>query len=229
MESLHIYPWEIVVIVVGIAALLYYRRRQKGQAGLFSLPGLKPARPAKKATKAETYMDRRQQAIETDPKRLGLPGKLDPAAPYGVLMEMGTPSAVVTLACFADGDARLYYQTGGGMVGGVGHESVRKAARELVARTQKILPRMKRTTTHPLPGLDRVLFYALTPRGVFTLETDREALGESRSELAALFACGQEVVAQMREIQEQKAAPPPPAPAPPPPPPRPAPPPRAGA
>src|SRR5262245_11164429 len=102
MESLHIYPWEIVVIVVGIAALIYYRRRQgrgKGPASTFSLPGLLSARPAeaKKAAKAPTtYMDRRQQAIETDPKRLGLPGKLDPAAPYGVLMEMGTPSAVVT-------------------------------------------------------------------------------------------------------------------------------------
>ena len=44
---------------------------------------------------------------------------------------------------------------------------------------------MTRTTTHPLPGIDRVQFYALTPRGVSTVETSREALGESRSELAA--------------------------------------------
>jgi hypothetical protein len=211
MESLHIYPWEIFVIVVGVAALLYFRRRERGQAAPFRLPGFAPTAPARSAPSArvpETYLELRQQAIETDPKRLGLPGKLDPAAPYGVLMEMGMPSSVVTLACFADGDARLYYQTGGGMIGGIGHESVRKVARELVAQTRKILPRMTRTASYPLPGLDRVQFYALTPGGVFTIATSREALGESRSDLAALFQSGQEVVAQMREVQEQKAPPP---------------------
>lgn len=213
MESLHIYPWEIVVIVVGVAALLYFRRRERGQKSSFSLGSLlptaapKPARPAAKPP--ETYMDLRRQALETDPKRLGLPGKLDPNVPYGVLMEMGMPSSVVTLACFADGDARLYYQSGGGMVGGIGHENVRKASRDLVARTQRLLPRMARTTTYPLPGLDRVQFFALTPRGVFTVETSRETLGETKSELSALFYSGQEVVAQMREVQAQKAAPPP--------------------
>jgi len=212
MESLHIYPWEIVVIVVGVAALIYFRRRQRGGGGSFSLASLLPAataKPPKPAAKTpETYMDLRRQALETDPKRLGLPGKLDPNLPYGVLMEVGMPSSVVTLACFADGDARLYYQTGGGMVGGIGHENVRKASRELVARAQRLLPRMTRTTSHPLPGLDRVQFYALTPRGVFTVETSREALGESKSELSTLFYKGQEVVAQMREVQAQKAPPP---------------------
>ena len=44
----------------------------------------------------------------------------------------------------------------------------------------------------------------LTPRGVFTTETDREALGEPGSELAPLFYSGQEVVTQMRQVQEQR-------------------------
>jgi hypothetical protein len=212
MESLHIYPWQIVAIVAAVAALIYFRRRERGQKTSFSLASLlsaatpKPTKPAAKPP--ETYMDLRRQALETDPRRLGLPGKLDPNVPYGVLMEMGMPSSVVTLACFADGDARLYYQSGGGMIGGIGHENVRKASRDLVARTRRLLPRMTRTTSHPLPGLDRVQFLALTPRGVFLVETSRETLGETKSELSALFYSGQEVVAQMREVQAQKDAPP---------------------
>jgi hypothetical protein len=51
-----------------------------------------------------------------------------------------------------------------------------------------------------------VRFYALTPRGTFTTETDRETLGESQSELSALFSSGQEVVAQMRQVQAQRAS-----------------------
>jgi hypothetical protein len=211
MESLHIYPWQIVALLVGAAALIFFRRR-RGQSTSFSLASVlrsaasKPARPAAKPP--ETYMDLRRQALETDPRRLGLPGKLDPNVPYGVLMEMGMPSSVVTLACFADGDARLYYQSGGGMIGGIGHENVRKASRDLVARTRRLLPRMRRTTSYPLPGLDRVQFLALTPRGVSMVETSRETLGETKSELSALFYSGQEVVAQMREVQAQKDAPP---------------------
>lgn len=212
MESLHIYPWQIVAVVVGVAALIYFRRRERGQKTSFSLASLLPGatpKPAKPGAKPpETYVDLRRQALETDPRRLGLPGKLDPNGPYGVLMEMGMPSSVVTLACFADGDARLYYQSGGGMIGGIGHENVRRASRDLVARTRRLLPRMTRATSYPLPGLDRVQFLALTPRGVYMVETSRETLGETKSELSALFYSGQEVVAQMREVQAQKDAPP---------------------
>ena len=43
----------------------------------------------------------------------------------------------MTLACFGDGDASLFYKTGGGMVGGIGHESVRKAAKELTVLARR--------------------------------------------------------------------------------------------
>jgi hypothetical protein len=111
---------------------------------------------------------------------------------------------VVTLASFANGDARLYYKTGGGMVGGISHEKVRKAAQEFSALARKALPRMSRVTSYPVPNEDRVRFYVLTPRGIFTTETDREALGEPGNELAPLFYSGQEVVTQMRQVQEQR-------------------------
>ncbi len=120
-------------------------------------------------------------------------------------MEMGVANSVVTLACFADGDASVLYRTGGGMIGGISHENVRKASKELVALAQTALARMTKTASQPLPGPDRVRFYVLTPRGVLTTETGREALGERRTELSPLFYSGQEVVAQMRQAGEQKA------------------------
>src|SRR5436305_9485540 len=90
------------------------------------------------------------------------------------------------------------------MIGRVRHEDGRAAVKDLVARAQKALPRMIKTTSFPLPEDGRVRFYALTPRGVFTTETSRQALGERPSELSALFASGQEVVAQMRQVEEQR-------------------------
>ncbi|HEX3553123.1 MAG TPA: hypothetical protein VIA62_07835 [Thermoanaerobaculia bacterium] len=202
---MHIYPWEVISIIVLVAALVYYRRQQNPQP-MTRDPATGRKVPAKRAdqTPEEAYMELRRQALETDPKRLVLPGGLKPDEAYGVLMEMGIPSSVVTLASFADGDARFYYKTGGGMIGGISHENVRAASRDLVARAQKALPRMVKTTSFPLPGEDRVRFYVLTPRGVFTTETSRQALGERPSELSALFSSGQEVVAQMRQVEEQR-------------------------
>ena len=209
----HIHPIQII-LVIALAVGLWYVKRKPGQ----KFPGMaapgasgsdsRAARPAvAKVVKPpeEVYMNLRQEALAKDPQRLGLPGDLKADEPYGVLMEMGIPNSVVTLACFADGDAGIYYKTGGGMKGGIAHESVRKAAKEFIALSQKTLPRMIKTTSHPLPDTEKVRFYVLTPKGTFTTEAHRQALGGAQTDLSALFYSGQEVVAQMRQAQEQKA------------------------
>jgi hypothetical protein len=197
MESYHIYPWEVILVVICVAAFLYFRRQQS-QAVAKAV-----ARRAKE-TPAEAFQRLRQEALATQVTSLGLPGEVKPNEPFGILMEMGVPSSVVTLACFANGDARLYYRTGGGMVGGISHGKVRKAAQEFTGLARKAMTRMSRVTNFPVPAEDRVRFYVLTPRGVFSIETDREKLGEPGSELAPLFYSGQEVVAEMRQVQEAR-------------------------
>ena len=197
MESYHIYPWEVILVIICAAAFFLFRRQQSQQAA---------AAVAKRAKEspAESFMRLRQEALETPVANLGLAGEVKPNEPFGILMEMGVPSSVVTIACFANGDARLYYRTGGGMVGGISHEKVRKAAQEFTGLARRAMMRMSRVTTFPVPAEDRVRFYVLTPRGVFSTETDREALGEPGNELAPLFYSGQEVVTQMRQVQEAR-------------------------
>jgi hypothetical protein len=197
MESYHIYPWEVILVVICVA-VYFYLRRQKSQEAAKAV-----ARRAKE-TPAEAFLRLRQEALATQVTSLGLASEVKPNEPFGILMEMGVPSSVVTLACFANGDARLYYKTGGGMVGGISHEKVRKAAQEFTGLARKAMMRMSRVTTFPVPAEDRVRFYVLTPRGVFATETDREALGEPGNELAPLFYSGQEVVAEMRQVQEAR-------------------------
>ena len=114
-------------------------------------------------------------------------------------------TVAVTLACFATGDASVYYRTGGGMVGGIGHENVRNIAKEFVDQARTVLPRMIQPNGYPLPGNDRIRFYALTAKGPYTVEADRETLADPESDLAPLYYTGQEVVSQMRQVQEQKS------------------------
>lgn len=202
--------------VILIAIYWYMQRRKALAAGGGAKAGdSRPGMPsAPKVAKVKdppevVFMNLRKKVLETPRESLGLPDLPDgarPAEPYGLVMEMGIPKSVVTLACFANGDAGVYYQTGGGMKGGIAHESVRKAAKEFTAMAEKALPKMTRATGQPVPGPGRVRFYALTSRGLLTVETDREALGDPDNQLSPLFYSGQEVVSQMREVQEQRRA-----------------------
>lgn len=204
-------PFETMALIGLIAAFLYYRWRQKKAEGpkkpAFGVGPVQTTRSAPKPKPPEeVYAGLRKEALATSPMNVGMAGQIQDDDPYGMLMEMSIASSVMTLACFGSGDASVFYQTGGGMVGGISHEPVRKAAKEFVAQAQKALPRMKKTNEYPLPGPDSVRFYVLTPKGVFTIETSRQALGESQNTLSTLFYSGQEVVSQMRQVQEERRA-----------------------
>lgn len=210
MDKIH--PLQPLGVIVLIIFLIIFRRKKAAQEQQALNAGaprptavrekvVKPAEPPE-----VVHANLRRQALQTTPDRLNLPGHLKDEEAYGLLMEMVVGDTVVTLACFGDGNASLYYQSGGGMVGGIAHEPVRKAAKGCIALAQQVLPRMSKTDTYPLPGAEEVRFYALTPRGVLTVGTDRQELAGSGDELSALFASGREVVTQMRQVQEQKAA-----------------------
>jgi len=159
----------------------------------------KPARPPE-----EIFADLRKQAFASDPGAMGISVQENEA--YGTLMELGMPSSIVTLICFANGDASFCYQSGGGMTGGGAHEAVSKAAKQFILLAEKALPELALTTEQALPQPDTVRFYVLTPKGIFTTEVQREDLADPHSPLGALFYSGQEVVTTMRQVQAQRAS-----------------------
>lgn len=206
----HITPFKVIIVLL-LAAAFWYVKRKPGSGKTApgapgrALPTARAAAAKVERSPEEVYMSLREAALRRDPEQLFLPDGLKPDQPYGALMEMMISNSVVTLACFADGDAGVYYKTGGGMKGGGAHENVRRAAKQFVALSHRALPRMAKTDDHPLPEGEKVRFYALTPKGTFTTEAHRQSLGGAENELAALFYSGQDVVAQMRQVQEQKA------------------------
>jgi hypothetical protein len=206
----HIHAWQVIATIALIAFLVYMRRKSTAQR---PAPGPSREDAAIRAAVERTmkpdeapevaFANLRRKAFETPAQRLGQAGDVPENQAFGWVMEMGLSSSVVTLVCFADGDASVYYQTGGGMIGGIAHESTRKAAKEFVASAAKVLPALSRVSgLPPLPEQDKVRFSALTPRGVLTTEIGREALGGTQPDaLSALYYSGQQVVSEMREVQ----------------------------
>lgn len=97
-----------------------------------------------------------------------------------------------TVLAVADGNASIYLSSGGGFLGGVGHESIRKAAKAMVSTAKTFQPKMALTTSYPLPKGGHTTFYVLTDAGVFTATASQEALGRNQHELSPLFYAAQE-------------------------------------
>jgi hypothetical protein len=206
---MHVNPFILITTIVLIIVFVVMQRRKKAaqepkKPAKAAPAAVRPPKPAKPPE--EVYAGMRRQALATLPEAVGMAGQFSENEAYGSLMEMGMQNSVVTLACFANGDASFYFNTGGGMVGGGVHEPVRKAAKEFVALAQGALPAMSPATDQPGPGPDMVRFYVLTPSGTLTTEIGRESLAEPGCPLSPLFYSGQEVVAKMRQVQEQRSA-----------------------
>ena len=156
---------------------------------------------------ADIYRHLRKMALETTPASIGITPEPGNTEPWGILMEMGRPGGVATLVAFATGDASLYFSTGGGVIGGVTHENVARAARHFVSTAQGYTDRMEIVTTTPLPDPGKVRFYLLTPQGILAAKADEKDLGKRRHELSPLFYAGQEVITELRLISEQQSKP----------------------
>jgi len=120
-------------------------------------------------------------------------------------METGFPEGTATLVTLADGSASLYLSSGGGTIGGGEHEAVANASRAMVTLSATFLSQMIVVTSFPLPMARITTFFVRTDSGVFSISAPEESLGEGQHALSPLFYAGQEVITQLRLIEEEGA------------------------
>jgi hypothetical protein len=112
----------------------------------------------------------RNMALGITREKAGLPATFVPSEPWGVIMDWVVSNATATIIAFSNGHASIYLSTGGGFIGGgESHESVRNAAKKMVAVAVECQPHTHATSEYPLPQKqDEVVFYLLTDAGTFT-------------------------------------------------------------
>lgn len=164
----------------------------------------KPGQQRQAPEPGEVYQTLREQFLKFKPEGLGVSPGSD-SEPYGVLMEMGFTDGIVSYVSTARGEASLYTGVGGGIIGGGGHEGVKRAARAFVSESGSHLPRMAKAGEFPYAGAGRVRFYVLTRGGVYTVEAGEGELRGERHALHALYRAGHEVITQLLLTTEKKA------------------------
>lgn len=115
-----------------------------------------------------------------------------------VLMDWPLGENTATVLASSGGDASLYTTSTFGIIGGVGHESVRKAAVQFVGCAQHFLDLTSHTTEFPYPDGETLRFYIVTPAGVRTVSFSMDAVEVEQSPARALFSYSQQVLTELR-------------------------------
>ena len=150
----------------------------------------------------EAYSTLRHQALSIQRTEVGLPAPPPEAPAWGILMETGYPEATATLLALLDGTTSLYLSSGGGIIGGHAHESVRQANAGLLQTANHYYQHLKPSESFPVPAEGHTLFYVLTDSGVLSGGGLEDDLGHGRHPLSSLFHAGHRVLTQLRLISE---------------------------
>jgi hypothetical protein len=182
----------IVVAVVLVAAIAIFLIRTRSSAADSEAPARRPAEVTEQLRARILHGTAAQFAIEPV------------SSVWGVLMETGYPEAAATLVALGDGTASLYFSSGGGIIGGGPHPSVRAAALRLVGLAGSHLTKMSPVSEFPLPASGEVKFYVLTTNGVVAASAREEHLGAGGHPLSELFFAGHEVITGLREVSQER-------------------------
>ena len=150
-------------------------------------------------TGSDAYLQLRELALSSTAEEFAIDLSPDQHQAYGVVIDIATEDGSATVAAFSTGDASMYTHPGGGIIGGIGHESVRDAAMGLVEAAGRRLAEMTPTEDTPLPPPGTARFFALTNRGKYAADVSFEDLFTPSQD--SLIVAANALFTELREIE----------------------------
>lgn len=157
-----------------------------------------------KMNPADAGKSLRHMMLTTPIEKLGEKPTTEFPRIYGILIDWPIGDQIATIFSSSQGAASLYTTSTFGIIGGEGHEPVRRTAKNLVRAADRYFDESKPTKEFPYPDNNHVRFYFLTFSGVRTIEADLGAINKGTGQHAALFGLGQDVLTELRLVTEKQ-------------------------
>jgi hypothetical protein len=122
----------------------------------------------------------------------------------GVLMDWPIDAGTVTIVSLSTGDASIYSTGTFGVFGGIGHETVRSAAKDLVRVGEQHYDEATPTEDYPYPKPEHVRFYLVCYDGVRTIDADLKSVATGNHKCSDLYEHAQRVISELRLITENQ-------------------------
>jgi hypothetical protein len=153
---------------------------------------------------SEVTSELRRKMLSEYPAQLGRDPKFKDSPALGVLMETGFDKAVVSLVSCIDGNASVYFSSGGGIIGGVGHLDIRIAAQRFTQFAAIHIPEMSKCVDYPMPNIGHTTFYVITSNGTLTVTAPEAELGGGSHPFSPLFHTGHYLFTRLRMTLPKK-------------------------
>jgi hypothetical protein len=127
---------------------------------------------------------------------------------WAAMMEWKLAKGLVSLVAIAEGSTSLYFSTGGGIIGGHSHESVRTANAKFLEAAERFLQAGAFVSRdNPLDAVDgAVNFVVRTFDGMSVARDTQKRIEKRESPLWPLYYLGHDVITALREVTEKKPA-----------------------
>jgi hypothetical protein len=189
-----------VLLLIGVSFLLW--------RFFLRIPSPSPNNDTKSQTKNSAlsqnnaFMDLRAQALSFTSEQFEIDDSTSKPIVYGVIMDWNLGKGTATFVAFISGDASMYTSSGGGLIGGGGHENVRKATIALVEKGQNIFTKARKSDDISLPAENSVKFYFLTTNGRFIAEEHLQNFDNESSKWLDLFKDVNTLITELRRVSE---------------------------
>lgn len=132
----------------------------------------------------------------------GSPPAEPPATPLGVwgaAMDLALSNGSATVVSTLNGDASIYFSSGGGILGGVGYDTVRSAAQAFVSAAEDCATNLSPGPPQSLPQPGNVRFFAHSRSGLLhSAEIAETDVQEPDHPLFPCYRAAQEVITRLR-------------------------------
>jgi hypothetical protein len=148
----------------------------------------------------EAGRDLRNMFLTASAEHVGIQRSEEYPRVWGVVVDWPIGEHIATIVSLADGSASVYTTGTFGIIGGIGHETVRAAAKKVIKEAERHFDDSTPTQDFSYPTHDRVRFFFTTFSGVRVIDTDWVSLSEQRSKYFELFDAAQDVLTQLRMV-----------------------------
>ena len=154
------------------------------------------------------YEALRQMALRATPALASFDTSSTDRTVYGAVLDWGFDGYSATAFALFDGTASLYLSTGGGVIGGHGHDWARSAGVAFICAFEPFVATMNSDPGGDLPPPGSTDLRALTTRGRLVVRATTDQLSNRQHPMAPVWMAGQELIAALRASTEDPKHPP---------------------
>jgi hypothetical protein len=185
------------LLVIALGVVYFLRKQYNSKNPIPEIQLLTKVGPSN-----NPYNDLRNLALSATAEQMGQLSN-EKTEIYGVIMDWGLGEGTATLVAFKTGEASLYFSSGAGIIGGGGHDNVKREIAEYIKMAEGYLVNTSRTETTLLPSANEIKFYFLTNKGKYSGVEKMKNIESEKSDWLNLFEEANKLIAEIRIASEK--------------------------